>query len=110
MTDPAPHFYQAIATVQGELVLDGAHPLLVTNGVHLYRLCLENRSQKASSWSQAPEADTEAKAKAKPVAGPKPPAVARPEQSTEAGKGQAKAEAGVKPKKVKGLLDGVQLR
>ena len=64
---------------------------------------------------KAREADARAEAKppAEPkptTAEPKPPAVARPEQSTEAGKGQAKAEAGVKPEKVKGLLDGVQLR
>ena len=32
MIDPSPHYYQAIATVQGKLVLDGAHPVLVTNG------------------------------------------------------------------------------
>ena len=32
MTDPSLHHYQAIATVQGELVLDGPHPVLVTNG------------------------------------------------------------------------------
>ena len=60
------------------------------------------------------EADTGAEAK--PVAEPKPSAVepkpsidARREQSAEAGKGQAKAEAGVKPKKGKGLLDGVRV-
>ena len=66
---------------------------------------------------KAREADTEAEVKAKPVAEPKPTtaepkpsAVARPEKSAEAGKGQANVEAGVKPKKGKGLLDGVQLR
>ena len=53
------------------------------------------------------EADTEAEAK--PVAEPMPSAVARPEQSVEAGKGQAKAEAGMKPKKGKRLLDGVRV-
>ena len=64
---------------------------------------------------KAREADTGAEAK--PVAEPKPSAVepkpsaiARLEQSAEAGKGQAKAEAGVKPKKGKGLLDGVRVR
>ena len=57
---------------------------------------------------KAREADTGAEAK--PVAEPKPSAVARPEQSAEASKGQANAEAGVKQKKGKGLLDGVQLR
>ena len=64
---------------------------------------------------KAREADTGAEAK--PVAEPKPPAaelkpsaVARPEQSAEAGKGQAETEAGVKPKpKGKGLLDGVRV-
>ena len=66
---------------------------------------------------KAREAETGAEAKAKPVAEPKPPAaelkpsaVARPEQSAEAGKGQAETEAGVKPKpKGKGLLDGVRV-
>ena len=65
---------------------------------------------------KAREADTEAEAK--PAADPKLAAVepkpstdAQPEKSAEAGKGQAKTEAGVKPKpKGKGLLDGVKLR
>ena len=64
---------------------------------------------------KAREADTGTEAK--PVAEPQPvasagtksSAIARPEQNAEAGKGQAKAEAGVKPKG-KGLLDGVKLR
>ena len=63
---------------------------------------------------KAREADTGAEAK--PVADPrptatvpKPSAVARPEQNAEAGKGQANVEAGVKPKKGKGLLDGVRV-
>ena len=64
---------------------------------------------------KAREADTGAEAKPvaepKPTAAePKPSAVARPEQSAEAGKGQAKATGGAKPEKSKGLLNGVQLR
>ena len=64
---------------------------------------------------KAREADTEAKAKpaVEPkltVADPKPSAVARLEQSAEAGKGQAIATGGAKPEKGKGLLDGVELR
>jgi hypothetical protein len=63
---------------------------------------------------KAREADTGAEAKpvaeSKPTAAePKPSAVARLEQSAEASKGYAKAEAGVKPKKSKGLLDRVRV-
>ena len=65
---------------------------------------------------KAREADTGAEAKSvaaepKPSAAePKPSAIARPEQSAEAGKGQAKATGGAKPEKGKGLLDGVRVR
>ena len=58
---------------------------------------------------KAREADTGAEAKPAAAAQPKPP-MARPEQSAEAGKGQAKATGGAKPEKGKGLLDGVKLR
>jgi hypothetical protein len=29
MADPSPHYYQAIATIQGELILDDPHPVIV---------------------------------------------------------------------------------
>ena len=56
---------------------------------------------------KAREADAGAKAKEKTVAEPKSSTVAQPEKSAEADKGQAKS--GVKPKKGKGLLDGVRV-
>ena len=60
---------------------------------------------------KARENDAGAEATEKAATEPKPSAAARPEQSAEAGKGLAKAEAGVKPKpKGKGLLDGVQMK
>ena len=58
---------------------------------------------------KAREADTGAEAKPAAAAQPKPP-IARPEQSAEAGKGQAKATGGAKSEKGKGLLDGVRVR
>ena len=74
----------------------------------------ERKAREADTGAEAkPVAEPKPVASAEPkpsaIAQPKPP-VAQPEQSAEAGKGQAKAEAGVKPKKGKGLLDGVRVR
>ena len=97
-------FTDWIAAITGEL-----GPATET-GFELVNSAVQVFERKAREADTGAEAKPVASVGSKPTAAePKPSAVARPEQNAEAGKGQANVEAGVKPKKGKGLLDGVRV-
>ena len=73
---------------------------------------LVNASIQVFECKPKDDSTTPAETEVKTAAEPKANAVAQPQKNAEVGKGQAKAEAGAeaRPKKGKGLLDGVKQR